>query len=169
MLRDLNRGIDIDDIPDRVRNETERKFIGRYTPKELETMTHEQRDVQDRIARDPRTRGLLSTYVSLSAEESTLRLEIHSAENSVSSLNAIPFIASLQEARKILQSEGSDVVVSPVLSMETILRKWLEYLAIGREYDQLEQFDVMKDLGRFYDLWKPVIIEARRRIFGFGR
>jgi hypothetical protein len=168
MLRDLNRGIDIDDIPDHLLKETERKFIGRYTSKELETMIQEQRDAQERIARDPRTRGLLSTYISLSAQESTLNLEVHSAENSVFSINAIPFIASLQEARRILQSRGSEVVVSPVLSMETILRRWLEYLANGREYNQQEQFDVMKDLRRFYDLWKPAITEARRRIFKSG-
>jgi hypothetical protein len=74
----------------------------------------------------------------------------------------------LQEARRILQDRGSDVVVSPVFSMESILRKWLQYLASGKEYDQWEHFDAMKDLGRFYDLWKPAIIEARRRIFKSG-
>jgi hypothetical protein len=168
MLRDLSRGIDIDDIPDQVQHDTERKFIGRYTPKELETMTQGQREAQDKIARTPETRALFSTYVSIGAEESTLNLEIHSAEKSVSSVHAIPFIASLQEARRILQDRGSEVVVSPVLSVETILRKWLQHLANGKEYDQWEKFDVMKDLGRFYDLWKPAIIEARRRIFKPG-
>lgn len=165
MLRDLNRGIEIDDIPNKIWEDTQRKFGGQLSPTELEAGIQENREAQEKLARNPVTRGLFSTYISVKTGESTLGLEVYSAENSVSAINSIPFIVSLQEARRILQSEGKEVVVSPVYSMEKILRKWLRLLATGREYNEMETFDVMKDLGRFYDLWKPAVIEARRRIF----
>lgn len=169
MLRDLNHGFEIDDIPDKIWQDTQKKFAGQFSPAELEAGVQENREAQEMLARNPVTRGLFSTYVSVKTGESTLSLEVYSAENSVSAINSIPFIVSLQEARRILQSEGRDVVVSPVYSMEKILRKWLRLLAAGKEYNELETFDVMKDLGRFYDLWKPAVIEARRRIFRASR
>jgi hypothetical protein len=171
-IRDLARGVEIDNIVDFALELTSKKFSAQYSRSELDRAMKDQRQWEHELRSDPAMKAVLTTYMSLSYSESALTISFYSQENGEYSIRTIPNLVILREAKKILDRRGLPYPISPLQSMEHTWTSTLEEIADGKFKDRRDgpiyNFDVLKDFGNFYRTWRPALLEAQKRVLGKG-
>lgn len=107
LIRDLARGIEIDDITDLAMELTAKKFSAQYSRNGLERSMKEQRQMEHDLRSHPAIKAVLTTYMSLSYSDSALNISFYSQENGEYSIRVIPNLVILREAKKILDKSGA--------------------------------------------------------------
>lgn len=167
LIRDLGRGVEIDDMIDSVLEQTYRKFSAQYSRDKLDEMMKEQRQSIREDRSKPAVKALLSTYMSLSYGDSYLDISFCSQENGEYAISAITDLVVMREGKRILDRSGTPYPVSPLHSMEQSWTETLEEIADGRFRDRTDlvtNFDALADFRRFYLSWRPALLLAQRRV-----
>jgi hypothetical protein len=167
-IRDLARGVEIDDMVDFAFELTARKFSSEFSRSGLETAMQEQRKKEHEMRSHPAMKAALTTYMSLDYDESTLAISFYSQEKSELAIKMIPNLVLVHEAKKILETRGLPYPISPLQSMEHTWTSTLEEIAEGTFKDRRDgpvyHFDAMKDFTDFYKAWHPALVEAQKRM-----
>jgi hypothetical protein len=169
-LRDLARGVEIDNILDFAFEQTAKKCSKQYSPAKLAIAIEEQHQYAKEYRSHPAMKAVLSTYMSLSYSDSRLDISFYSQGEGENAVKAIPNLVALREAKKILDRQGNPYPISLLPSMEPIRIEMLEQIAYGRFRDEypgpLHNFDALEDFGKFYRTWRPALLEAQKRVQG---
>ena len=167
-IRDLARGVEIEDMVDFALELTAKKFSTQFSRSGLEVAMKDQRQREHKLRSDPAVKAVLTTYMSLSYNESTLTISFYSQENGEYSIRMIPDLVTMREAKRILDTHGLPYPISPLKSMEHTWTSTLEEIAEGgfkdRKTGPIYNFDALKDFSNFYRTWHPALLEAQRRI-----
>jgi hypothetical protein len=155
ILRELADGVGIDDLEDRVMQQAMAGL------NETELMI-----AQNNVFKAKEAKAIVSTYMSLGFDASAVTISVFSQHYGQESVDAIPSLVIVREARKSLDNSGVQYPISPFASMEPMWDTLLEDIANKRSNYRrsASQMDVVKDFANFYRVWAPALSKAKTEI-----